>query len=73
MLAAALLIAGPIEYLQQYVGGRFPDVTDIALSLGGAWFGAWTATQGWRLFDDQIALISSSQTRISVSPLQSTP
>jgi VanZ family protein len=58
VLAAALVIAVPVEYLQKYVGGRFPDVTDIGLSLAGAWLGAWTATQGWRLFDEQVALVS---------------
>ena len=55
-LGAAFLIAAPVEYLQQYVGGRFPDVTDIGLSLAGAWLGAWTATSGWRLFDEQILM-----------------
>lgn len=58
VLGAALVIAVPVEYLQKYVGGRFPDVTDIALSLAGAWLGAWTATRGWRLFDEEIALVS---------------
>jgi glycopeptide antibiotics resistance protein len=57
VLAAALLIAGPVEFLQQYVAGRFADVTDVALSLAGAWLGAWTATRGWRLFDEQMALM----------------
>ena len=56
VVAAVLLIAVPVECLQMYVGGRFPDVTDIALSVAGAWLGAWTATSGWRLFDQQIAL-----------------
>ena len=58
VLGAATVIAVPVEFLQQYVGGRFPDVTDIALSLAGAWLGAWIATGGWRLFDEQIALVS---------------
>jgi VanZ family protein len=61
VLGAALMIAMPVEYLQQFVGGRFPDVTDIALSLAGAWLGAWTATKGWRLFDEQMALVTPSR------------
>lgn len=61
VLAAALLIAAPVEYLQRYIGGRFPDVTDVALSLAGSWLGAWTATQGWRLFDEQMALASPTR------------
>ena len=56
VVAAVLLIAVPVECLQMYIGGRFPDVTDIALSVAGAWLGAWTATRGWRRFDQQIAL-----------------
>ncbi len=61
VFAAALLIAVPVEYMQRYVGGRFPDVTDIALSLGGAWLGAWTAIEGWQLFDEQMALVSPAR------------
>ena len=37
---AALAIAMPIEVLQGYVSGRYPDVSDIALSLIGAAAGA---------------------------------
>jgi VanZ family protein len=59
VLLAALVIAAPVEYAQRFVGGRFPDVTDIALSVAGAWLGAWTATEGWRRFDAELALISS--------------
>jgi VanZ family protein len=55
-ITAALLIAAPIEFLQTFIGDRFPDITDIALSVAGAWLGAWMATEGWRLFDEQIAL-----------------
>lgn len=68
VLAATLLIAVPVEVLQRYVGGRFADVTDIALSLAGAWLGAWTATQGWRLFDEQMALASRAPAAPSPAP-----
>ena len=61
VLAAAAVIAVPVEFLQQYVGGRFPDVTDVALSLAGAWLGMWTATGGWRLFNEQVALASPGE------------
>jgi VanZ family protein len=67
-IAAALMIAAPVEYLQLYIGGRFPDVTDIALSLAGAWVGAWTATEGWRLFDGQIALFTRERAVTSPVP-----
>ena len=41
-LALTLAIAAPIEYLQGWVVGRYPDVSDVCLSLLGAW-------AGWRL------------------------
>jgi glycopeptide antibiotics resistance protein len=41
-----LAIAGPIEYLQGWVLGRYPDVSDIGISLIGACFGAWSARLG---------------------------
>jgi len=56
--ALALVIAAPVEYLQRFVGGRFPDVTDIGLSVAGAWLGTWIATRGWALFNDQVALLN---------------
>jgi len=58
-LGAALVVAAPIEYLQRFIGGRFPDVTDIAMSVAGAWIGAWVATKGWRLFVADMRVISS--------------
>ena len=58
VLVAAFLIAAPVEYLQGFVGSRYPDVTDIGLSVVGAWLGLWAATEGWRLFDAELALTS---------------
>ena len=68
-VAAALLIAAPVEFLQMSIGNRFPDITDVALSIAGAWLGAWTATQGWRLFDEQIALFSRELKRTTPVPM----
>jgi glycopeptide antibiotics resistance protein len=56
--AATLAIAVPVEYGQRFIGGRYPDITDIALSVVGAWFGAWAATEGRRRFHAQLAIIS---------------
>jgi len=38
-LLTTFLIAAPIEYAQGWVIGRYPDITDVALSLAGAWLG----------------------------------
>jgi VanZ family protein len=56
VVGLALAIAATVEYLQKFIGARFPDVTDIAMSIGGAWLGAWTATAGWRLFDVEMTM-----------------
>jgi glycopeptide antibiotics resistance protein len=39
VLGLALVIAGPIEYLQGWIVGRFSDISDIGLSLAGAALG----------------------------------
>jgi VanZ family protein len=56
--ALALIIAVPVEYGQRFIGGRFPDVTDIGMSVAGAWLGMWIATSGWSLFNEQVALLN---------------
>jgi len=38
-LVLTLAISAPIEYLQGWVNGRYPDISDIGLSLAGAWVG----------------------------------
>jgi glycopeptide antibiotics resistance protein len=43
-----LAIAGPIEYLQGWVLGRYPDVSDIGISLAGACVGVWATRLGPR-------------------------
>ncbi len=56
----AFVIAAPVEFLQRFIGGRFPDVTDIGMSLAGAWLGLWIGTRGWALFEEQVALLRRS-------------
>jgi glycopeptide antibiotics resistance protein len=38
-LALTMLICVPIEYLQGWVVGRYPDISDVGFSLLGAWIG----------------------------------
>ena len=40
-IALALAISGPVEYAQGWVVGRYPDITDVLLSLAGASLGVW--------------------------------
>jgi hypothetical protein len=54
--------------LQRFIGGRFSDITDVTLSLAGAWLGAWTATQGWRLVAEQIELVTPSRAGAPLVP-----
>jgi VanZ family protein len=63
VIGIALAIAATVEYLQQFIGGRFPDVTDVAISIGGAWLGAWTATAGWRLFNAEMAVLGGRRSQ----------
>ena len=65
--ALALTIAVPVEYGQQFIGGRFPDVTDIGLSVAGAWLGMWIGTRGWTLFNEQVALLNRRRV-VAVAP-----
>jgi len=46
--AAAIAIAWPLEYAQGWIVGRYPDVTDIAMAVLGAWAGVWVGGPGWR-------------------------
>jgi VanZ family protein len=57
-ILATLLIAVPVAYLQRFVDGRHPDMTDTALSVVGVGFGLWAATAGWRRFDAELARLS---------------
>lgn len=63
----ALAIAVPVEWLQRFVGDRYPDITDIGLSIAGAWLGLWIGTRGWLLFDEQIALVTRRR-RVAHAP-----
>ena len=44
-LAVTLVIAVPVESLQGWVVGRYPDLTDIAVSAAGAWLGFHLASR----------------------------
>ena len=48
--SVGVCMAIPLEYLQGWVSGRYPDVTDVALSVAGCATGAWLATDGERRF-----------------------
>ena len=50
-LVATLLVAGPLEYLQGWVAGRYGDITDVGVAILGALGGVWTGDLGWRRFD----------------------
>ncbi|HEX4347321.1 MAG TPA: VanZ family protein, partial [Vicinamibacterales bacterium] len=54
---ASLIIAVPVECGQHWMVGRYPDVTDIAMSVAGAWLGAWLATGGALMFADLVSEI----------------
>jgi VanZ family protein len=45
-LAAALVVAAPLEYLQGWIVGRYGDVTSVAIAGLGAAIGVWIAEAG---------------------------
>jgi glycopeptide antibiotics resistance protein len=47
---ASLAIAFPLEYMQGWIVGRYPDVTDVAVATLGALLGAWAGGAGWKRF-----------------------
>jgi glycopeptide antibiotics resistance protein len=53
-VALTFPLALSLEFLQGFVRGRFPDVTDIGITLIGAAAGAWLAGPGWRRFDREL-------------------
>jgi glycopeptide antibiotics resistance protein len=68
------VLATPLEYLQGWVAGRHPDVTDIGVSLLGGLIGAWLGGPGWvafgRYVDDLGArTVRRTGSRISPAPV----
>ena len=55
---AVLLISVPVEYFQGWVVGRYPDITDVAVSFAGGWLGILASRDGARAFRETIATIS---------------
>jgi glycopeptide antibiotics resistance protein len=47
---ATAIIAIPVEYAQGWFVGRYPDVTDVAISLGGVALGLLAGDYGEKLF-----------------------
>jgi glycopeptide antibiotics resistance protein len=44
-IGLTLIVAAPLEYMQGWVEGRYPDVTDIGMAIAGAWLGTWLGVQ----------------------------
>jgi VanZ family protein len=40
-IGATLIVAAPLEYMQGWLEGRYPDVTDVGMAVAGASLGAW--------------------------------
>jgi VanZ family protein len=69
VLAVILAIAVPIEYLQGWMVGRVPDVTDPCLSVVGGWLGVWAASRGASLFSGAVTSLAAGRRHERV-PLQ---
>ncbi len=49
-LGVSLAIALLLEYMQGWIVGRYPDITDAAVATLGALLGAWAGGAGWKRF-----------------------
>jgi hypothetical protein len=56
----SLIVAAPVEYGQGWIVGRYPDITDIAMSGVGGLLGAWAGTDGEAMFDEVVASLRRS-------------
>lgn len=61
-IGASLLIAAPLEYMQGWIAGRYPDVTDLGVAVLGCVIGAWAGGPGWRAFQEQLSAGPRSST-----------
>ena len=45
MIGLTLIVAAPLEYMQGWIEGRYPDVTDVGMAIAGAWLGSSLGAQ----------------------------
>ena len=60
-LLITLAIATPIEITQSWVGGRLPNLTDMAISVAGAYLGVLAATRGAAAFERTVLATYSAR------------
>ena len=58
-LIIALIICFTLEYTQQWVAGRYADITDVIGAMTGAFAGAVTCRRGWPVFNAFIFSVKS--------------
>ena len=56
-VALTMAIAVPVEYAQGWFVGRYPDVTDVSLSVVGAIFGVLAGSYGASLFAERVRVV----------------
>ena len=49
-----LILAVPLEYAQAWVVGRFPDITDVGMSVGGGLLGVWAGRAGLARYQHEL-------------------
>jgi VanZ family protein len=65
--AAVVLTLGlalPIEWAKGWIVGRYPDITNVAVSIAGGWLGAWSGRAGARAFNAAQGTLSGQKVAI---------
>lgn len=52
-----LSISFTLEYMQGWIQGRYPDITDVIGALVGALVGAWAYSKGWPCYHQYVSTV----------------
>jgi glycopeptide antibiotics resistance protein len=62
------VLAVPLEYAQQFIAGRFPDATDVAVAISGGLLGAWVGRAGLSRYRSELGSTPLPQRTPSRAP-----
>jgi glycopeptide antibiotics resistance protein len=72
-VASAIAIAFPIEYLEGWIVGGYPDITDVGVAVVGTFAGLWLGSAGRYSFEGAVRSAASATRSTSGIRRQSQP